>query len=562
MPLRQYQIDVEEQVFQFWSKGKRVVMPVLPTGSGKTKIMAHSATRKRPGTLGLAMAHRGELVGQISLALAGEGLQHNLIASKGDIRTICDQHMEEFGRVLYNANADWNVASVDTLRMRNDVDRWAPHVSMGFMDEGHHALVDNKWGREIQRFNNAYWMLPTATPLRADGRGLGRHASGLVDALVVGPDMSWMIDNGFLTNFQVRTPTAEDLDMSDVETGESGEYKKDQMTRAAKRSKKLVGDVVEKYLEHTPGKLAIVFAADLEHAKSITDKFNERGVPAEFLEGNHTHSHRRDVLKRFKQRKTLVLVNVDLFGEGFDLPAIEVCIFARPTASYALFVQQWGRALRLMISPILMAAWDTYTPEQRLAFIAQSEKPIAHIHDHVGNMFHFRGPPTAHREWNLEDTRKRRMGDTNTVLVRKCVNPMCQETYERIEPRCPYCDTEPAPPKSPQGPQEVDGDLHLFTREMLDELFKAANKVNEAPLFPFNSSNTVINSITKNHRERQLAQAGLRELIPMTMPPSMDIRKAQRRFFHRYGVDVLTAQSLGANEANKLREKILADLRG
>src|SRR5690606_5624060 len=112
MPLRQYQIETKARVMHHWQQGKRVVMPVLPTGSGKTKIMASMATEKLPRTLGLAMAHRSELVGQISVALANEGLQHNLIASKGDIRTICDMHMEEFGRVLYNPHAEWYVASV------------------------------------------------------------------------------------------------------------------------------------------------------------------------------------------------------------------------------------------------------------------------------------------------------------------------------------------------------------------------------------------------------------------------------------------------------------------
>lgn len=558
MPLRQYQISVKEGVKYQWSQGKRRVMPVLPTGAGKTKIMASMATEKTTHTLGLAMAHRSELVGQISVALASEGLQHNIIASKGDIRTICDMHMEEFGRVLYNPHAEWYVASVDTLIRRADVDRWAPHVSMGFCDEGHHVLRDNKWGKQILRFENAYWMLPTATPCRADGRGLGSHASGVVDALVVGPDMRWMIEQGFLTDFVVRTPKPDDLDMSDVHVTDSGEYNQKESARAVKRSTKIIGSVVETYLEHTPGKLGIVFAVDREHALQLTSAFNERDIKAEFLCAEDSTETRRNALRRFRKGETKVLVNIDLFGEGFDLPAIEVVMFARPTASYSLFVQQWGRALRLMISPVLMGAWDTYTPEQRRAFIAASAKPIAHIHDHVGNMMHFGGPPIDAPVWDLDDAKKR--GKPNTIPTRLCVNPACQERYERIEPCCPFCGMEPPPPPEPKRPEEVDGDLVLFTREMLDELYAKKKQIDGDPLFPFNASKVVINSIKKAHAERKLAQQSLRELIPMVL--GGEPRRAQRRFFHRYGIDVMTAQTLGATEANKLREQILADLTG
>lgn len=560
MPLRHYQSDVRQEVFLFWNRGKRVVMPVLPTGGGKTKIMASTATYKTQGTYGLAVAHRSELVGQISLALAGEGLQHNIIASKATIRTICDAHMEEYGRVLYNPTSDWMVAGVDSLLRRQDIQRIADRVSMAFMDEGHHVVQGNKWGRVLEMFPNAYWMLPTATPSRADGKGLGRHASGYVDALVLGPDMQWMIDNGFLTNFQVRAPKVEDLDLSDVEIGNDGDYKHDQVTQATKRSKKIVGNIVQTYRENTPGKLAIVFAVDLEHAQKITDEFNAQGITAEFISGESPEHVRRDTLRRFKQRKTMVLVNVDLFGEGFDLPAIEVCIMARPTASFGLFVQQWGRALRLDISPVLMAAWDTYTPEQRLAFIAQSVKPVAYIHDHVGNMMHFGGPPTQPVQWSLDDRERKRSSSTNAVGIRVCKNVMCQESYPRELPSCPWCGAEPPMPAAPKGPDEVDGDLHLFTPEMLKELFAKKNQVDGKPLIPSGVSQVVINSVIKNHRERQLAQADLRATMALVLP--RNDRIDHRRFFLKFGVDVLTAQTLGAKDASELRNKIIDTLRG
>ena len=129
--------------------------------------------------------------------------------------------------------------------------------------------------------------------------------------------------------------------------------------------------------------------------ESSAKDFNAGGGRAECISGEEREDVRRAKLRRYRNRETLVLVNVDLFGEGFDLPKIEVVIFGRKTKSYGLFVQQWGRGLRLDISDILQAAWDTYTPEQRKRFIAESAKPVAPIHDHVGNMQEFKGPPTV-----------------------------------------------------------------------------------------------------------------------------------------------------------------------
>lgn len=571
VPLRSYQLETQQAVLQHWQKGHRRVMPVLPTGSGKTKIMSATAVLKVAGTLGLAMAHRGELVGQISLALAKEGLQHTLIASKGDIRTICDMHQEELGKVMYNPTAEWMVASVDTLNRRN-VNDWSGRVSMAFLDEAHHVLRDNKWGRAVDLFPNAYWMLPTATSVRADGRGLGSHASGVVDAVVPGPSLAWMIDQGFLTDFAVRQVVPTDLDLSHIERGADGDYKKPQVSAATKRSRSIVGDVVGTYIEHTPGKLGIVFAVDLEHAQKITDEFNARGVPAAFLSGDSSTEERRRILRDYRNRKIHVLVNVDLFGEGFDLPAIEVVMFARATASYALYVQMTGRGLRLQISDILMGAWDTFTPQQRKAHIAASEKPICYIHDHVGNINHFNGPPTIPYDvFAGMDDIKRSAGKANDVPMRRCIALTCQEAYERFLPRCPYCGTEPPPPAVRGAPIDVDGDLTLYTREMLESLYgvstveavtaKADQALAWCPIPP-NVAPMVVAAIKNQHARKVEAQGRLREAMMLAMPGGEQDRYEQRRFFHQFGTDVLGAKLLGASDADALREKIIAKLGG
>src|SRR5690606_14044996 len=95
-----------------------------------------------------------------------------------------------------------------------------------FTDEAHHVLRDNKWGRECARFDNPSmtWALPTATPERADRKGLGRNAEGIVDRIVEGPPMRWLINNGYLTDYVIRAPLPADLDLSGVDVGAGGEY--------------------------------------------------------------------------------------------------------------------------------------------------------------------------------------------------------------------------------------------------------------------------------------------------------------------------------------------------
>lgn len=563
--LRGYQEKMIADVETAWASGQSNVIGVLPTGAGKTMTMSEIAKR-HINEFGVAIAHRSVLIGQISLALARAGVPHDLVASKAVVRTIVAEHMEELGRSYYVPGHRWKVASVDTLPGRAAaLSAWIRQVTIGFTDEAHHVLEANKWGRECLRFDNPAmrWFLPTATPERGDRKGLGRNGDGIADVIVEGPSMRWHIDNGYLTDYVIRAPMPADLDLSDVEVSSSGEYNQKQLRRAVHRSTKIIGNVVDTYRQYTPGKLGIVFAVDIEHAKALTKEFNDKSVPAELITAEHSEEERRAILKRYRNRETLVLVNVDLFGEGFDLPAIEVVMFARPTASYALYAQQFGRGLRLMIDKAFMAMWESYTPEQRKAVVAQSGKPVAHIHDHVGNVLHFYGPPDKPREWTLERG-GRRSTPSDAIPLRVCLNMVCLQPYERFYPRCPYCGMEPPVPAGVTLPKEVDGDLTLYTPEMLRALFGVDNvnaaldiKPNEFCAIPPNIPRDAIRAIQTRHHQKLREQSRLRDLMPLVMPPTLEPRAAQRKFFLRFGVDIVQARLLGAKETEDLNQKLL-----
>jgi superfamily II DNA or RNA helicase len=562
--LRGFQQTLKDDANGAYLGGARAVMMQLSTGGGKTVIMGSFAkdhiaapwNHKFPA--GCSIAHRGELLGQMSMQLAREEVPHGLIASDKVIKNIVAAHVEEFGRTFYNARSPWRVASVDTITKR-DLGTWCPTVGMVHIDEAHHVLFDNKWGKSAALFPNARFLLPTATPTRADKKGLGRHAHGIADALVEGPPMRWLIDNAYLTDYKVFCIPPSDLHLEDVKIGSGGDFNPDQLRDAVHRSKRIVGDVVETYIKHARGKLGVTFAVDIEDARRITDAFNRAGVPAELLTGEDDPDRRRNVIRRFANRELWQLVNVDLFGEGFDLPAIECVSFARPTASFALYSQMWGRALRLMISRMLAGAWDTYSVDQRLQFIKDSGKPFAFIFDHVGNFYLHKGPPDRPRVWTLDAGTKRKSAADDGIPMRVCLNPECAFPYERIFTCCPYCGTEAPPPTASGGPLQVDGDLTQIDPQLLAQYRGEMARIDGAPLIPAGAPRT---AVIAQHMKRQAAQHRLRDAIAYwySTHGGDDDRVNYRRFWFTFNMDSMQAMTLGKPEADMLRERIIADI--
>jgi superfamily II DNA or RNA helicase len=156
-----------------------------------------------------------------------------------------------------------------------------------------------------------------------------------------------LINLGFLTDYKIYGPRS-DVDYSGVSISKTtGDYNPIQADRAVMKSQ-IVGDVVEHYLKLARGKIGVTFATSIKCCEEITSKFIEAGVPAATVSAKTPEVERAAILTKLANRQLLQVVNVDLFGEGFDLPAIEVVSMARKTLSYSLFCQQFGRALRIL----------------------------------------------------------------------------------------------------------------------------------------------------------------------------------------------------------------------
>lgn len=402
----------------------------------------------------------------------------------------------------------------------------------------HHVLADNLWGKAASLFPRANGLYVTATPLRADGKGLGRHADGIFDEFIFGPPMRQLIREGSLTDYRIYAPPS-DIDLTAMKFGSDGDYSRPELVKRAKKSG-IVGDVVSNYEKYCQGVQTVVFVVDVEQAHEVANKLNDCGIKAVALSANNTDSERQQAINAFKRKEIQVIVNVDLLGEGFDCPAIECVIMARPTMSYGLYCQQFGRGIRLL-------------PGKQYGLII----------DMVGNVKRH-GLPDAPREWSLDRREKRSGGNSGDLTTKTCSD--CLAVYAVGPSRCPFCGgNAPAPGASGRGDLVVvDADLRELSPEELAELRGEADKLDREWTVPYGGSKTQMMAAI-SHNKTVKAQRELREAIALyagafrSMGCTDEMIHVQ--MVRTYGVNNARALTLRPKDAEALRGRILTDLK-
>lgn len=537
MILRDYQSSLIDSIYASWNAGNRNVLAVLPTGGGKTACFGTIA--KNHIGASIAMAHRQELVAQTSMAYCKLGIAHRIIAPDAVINNITKIHREEFGRSFINPSSLACIASVDTLISRG-FEPWMEQVTLWICDEAAHLLAENKWGKAVSMFPNARGLGVTATPCRADGKGLGIRASGVFHAMVLGPTPRYLITAGHLSDYEIVVPQS-DFDPARLTIGSTGDFTPKSLKAESKRSK-IVGDIVQSYQDWANGTQCIVFVTDVESSDETAERFKSVGIPAASLHAGSNDYERFGIIKRFKNREIRVLINVGLFEEGFDVPGVETVIQARPTKSLSLYLQQIGRGLR-----------------------PAHGKARALIIDMVNNYLEH-GLPDKPRTWTLDDrtSRKAREADPNEIPLTRCTE--CFKPYERCKPACPYCGHQPVP-LARSGPDQVDGDLTLLDLDTLDKLRQSVTL--ETPQSMANRVATVAGPLAakaafNRQYERIQVQRSLAADIAvwagLGRSSGMSDAELYRRFYFRVGVDVLTALSGDSNAMQTIQGKINATL--
>ena len=562
---RDYQTKLISKTYDAWNSGLKNNLVVLPTGGGKSVIISQIILDGFNSNMSqVVMAHRNELVSQMSGHIANRGIPHKIIGSKDVVARITREHRDKYGRSFVNPSAPTAVIGVDTLMARQEeYAQWAKQVDRWVLDESHHAIggvkIDkygnpikdkngnlifntdpNKWGKAVSMFTNAQGLGVTATPQRADGQGLGREYDGVFDAMFVGPSMRELISREYLADYEIVCPTS-DLDTSEAKLSKDGDWSSQSLRKAAKKSH-IVGDTVENYIKFASGRSAIVFATDVETAEEMARKFKDAGIAAAQLNGKSNPTIRDKYINDFKNGILKVLVNVDLFDEGFDVPACDVVILARPTASLGKYLQMVGRALR-------------YMPGK-----------VALIIDQVSNIVRH-GLPDQERVWTLarREKKSKQTPDPDEIKLRPCAK--CEKPYMPFLKNCPWCGAEkPLPEPRERSIEIVDGDLILLDRETLERMRQSTILENPAdvgarvahatgnPIAGKGAANRQIEKIEAHERlKKSIAQwAAVKRL------EGRDDREIQKMFYLTIGIDVLSVldASKPRLEMDKLSEII------
>jgi superfamily II DNA or RNA helicase len=409
MNLRDYQQQAINALRSAFQSGAMAPLLCLPTGGGKTIILASIAAQAAArGRQVLILVHRRELIHQTVSKLAWAGLDHGIIAAGHPV-----------------TNHAVQVASVQTLVRRLSRMAWQP--SLVIVDEAHHAAAGS-WRQILNHWPDAYRLGVTATPCRLDGRGL-REA---FDQLVLGPSVADLVFWGFLSAARIYAPPVV-ADLSGIRR-RAGDYANDQAAAAMDRPT-VTGDAIAHYQRLAAGQQAIAFCCNVAHAVSVCDAFKTAGIGAALLLGNTPD--RDYVVAQYAAGAIRVLVTVDVVSEGFDVPAASCAILLRPTQSLGLYLQQVGRVLR-----------------------PAPGKDAALILDHVGNVTRH-GFPDDPREWSLAEGIVRGGRGAATPSVRTC--EQCFAAFPP-QPMCPVCGAACAPAPARRLDQ-VDGELQELKRE-------------------------------------------------------------------------------------------------
>jgi DNA repair protein RadD len=430
--LRDYQTQAIEEIRACIRRGKRSIVLVSPTGSGKTSIsaaMIRSAARKNNSCLFLA--HRKELIEQCSTRLDDIGLDHGVIMS---------QHPRR--KPWLNVH----VCSVPTLIRRKPL----PRAQLIFIDEAHRAMA--KSYRDIMsQYPQAVFVLLTATPIRADGEGLG----DIADDMVLCPSVAELTEMGYLVPARVYAPSKPDLGGVHIQ---NGDYRPDELATAVDKPK-LTGSIVEHWLRLGQNRQTVVFAVNIEHSKHIVAEFQQAGISCEHLDGNTPGPERTAILRRLADGTTRVLSNCAVLTEGWDSPVVSCVVLARPTVSTGLYLQMAGRGLR-----------------------PHPGKTDVIILDHAGAT-HQHGFVDDEREWSLDSQPRKRGRDDNapSFSVRMCAE--CWAAFKAPAMACPYCGAA-YQGRDMKPPDVADGELVELVQPAEPKLYKVG-KLSSNPVFAY-----------------------------------------------------------------------------
>ena len=334
-----HQARMLEEMQNARSKGRHRNLAVAATGTGKTVFSALDYRRlcEQSGKKLklLFIAHRKEILDQARRTFGDVMLKGN------------------FGELLTGGKKpEYNEAVFATIQTLSGaaLENYAPdYFDVIIMDECHHIEAAS-WDKVFNYFKPRDFIGLTATPEREDGVNI---ADKYFDGYVATSIRLWdALEDNLLAPFQY-FGIADGTDLRHINI-RGGRYDENDLAKRytdhedAKRRLRIIVKELREKVDNPLRMKALGFCVNVKHAKYMAQKFNEVGIPADFLVGDDISKRRDEVMKKFMSddHELAVIFTVDLFNEGVDIPNIDTLLMLRPTQSLTLFLQQLGRGLR------------------------------------------------------------------------------------------------------------------------------------------------------------------------------------------------------------------------
>lgn len=412
--LRYYQTEAVNAVFHFWSEHPGNPLLVLPTGTGKSIVLAEVCRTALgwPGTKLLVVTHVRELV---------------------------EQNFTQMVRLWPEAPAGINSAGLGRRDTRTDItfcsiqsvwrhaDRFQK-VDIVIVDEAH--LIPRDAQTMYGRFLSDLWIINpymkvvglTATPFRLDSGRLDRGEGNMFDGIAYDYPIREAIDQGYLVPLVTRATTTA-LDVSGVKL-QGGEFKAGDL-EAAVDKEELNRAIVEETIARAGDRRSwLFFASGVDHAYHLRDLLVDRGVTCEVIHAATPSEERKAILQAFKAGKIRALASMNVLTTGFDAPGVDLIAMARPTKSAGLYIQMAGRGTR----PVYGPGHDMTTAAGRLAAIAAG-KANCLVLDFAGNI-------QRHGPIDMIDVKEKVKGE-GEAPVKVC--PECEMYVLAAARECPEC---------------------------------------------------------------------------------------------------------------------------
>jgi len=321
MQLRPYQFNGLKAIREIFAKGNRRAILYLATGGGKTAIALEAikrslALKKKV----LFVCNRIQLIHQTSRVLDKYNVPHGII--QGENTCMIWEPLQ--------------VCSIQTLDNRG-----YPEADLIIIDEAHGTAGSKAYQKIMAHYSDKFIVGLTATPF---ARGMAKaYPWGVMwEDIAVAATIRELIDEGFLVDCEIYSPSEPDLSKVKIV---AGDYNEEQLGVAVDKQD-LIGDIVTHWQKLGKNKSTVCFATNIAHSKHIVEQFKKAGIAAEHIDCYMSDEDRRAILSKVLTGQAKIISNVGILQEGWDFPACEILILARPTRSLIKYVQMAGRVLR------------------------------------------------------------------------------------------------------------------------------------------------------------------------------------------------------------------------